>query len=119
MQLNQSLAVERYGLGPATKEPGFLDNRTFKVNHLFELMSSFASLLIIIKQRVIEMTCKFQRGIDVKNCQELTKEVFEHIGKCTYLRELNLSGTFVSDLNFLVVSLCNFAILKVTRTTDS
>lgn len=71
--------------------------------------------MIINEQRVIEMTYKFQRGINVENCEELTKEVFVHIGKCTYLRDLNLSGTLVNDLEFLLVSPRN---IKLTRITD-
>lgn len=48
MQLNQSLALDRYGMGPAIKEPGLVDNRTFKVRTPDEHWGEKSVLLILV-----------------------------------------------------------------------
>ena len=66
---------------------------------------------------MITTTYKYQRKINVEDCQDLTKEVFPHLASCTFLRSLNLSGTVIENLDFLIHG-CSGSLteLKVART---
>jgi len=65
---------------------------------------------------VIGVTHKFQRQVNVEDCEDLTKEVFCHLGTCTFLRSLNLSGTLVDSIDFLSELKDMLTELKLSRT---
>lgn len=70
-------------------------------------------------QSLVTLTCKYQRRVEVEDCQELTNDIFLSLSCCTHLRTLNLSGTLVESLGFLPSIAATLAELRLARTPVS